>query len=319
MSKTVDRKRIREWFQNHEVTERQSISWHMAARYRTVRMHKQGAETLATVHTRASSTYAYSVTWTPGTLVVAGDLGEFTVTHYHAMDTIKNTLGWLDGISFQYLMEKSTAKEVYDAEGTLADIVRMANEPAVEMLDGYRPLHGIGQRTQGYRHDLQQYRRELREGREEWIAECLPLLGPWKGDRKGGEALPALEDYLPEQPEPLKVAEKRRYSRSDSGDVNKRFHIPEGWELWLALWDEVLDYEDPNVIFTASGRRRIKEELEERLESEHEAAEFCGRIGLDDYYGARSYPHQCYVWAEAIQAWVDKVKPRYWPQEESAA
>lgn len=102
----------------HQLSGRPSMSWHMA---------KPG-----------TSAYAYSVTWTPGTLIVAGDIGDLTVNHWHAMKTLPDTLEWLDGIDFQYMMEKSTTEKRYDEDKTRDYIIEAANEQAIESMKALR-------------------------------------------------------------------------------------------------------------------------------------------------------------------------------------
>ena len=320
MSKTdPDDKRIASWFENHEMTERQSISWHMAARYRAVKFRKEGAQTLAEVKTLADSNYAFSVTWTPGSLAIAGDLGTFNVTHYQAMRTLESTLEWLDGIEFTYLMEKSSAKQEFSVEATLDYIVKAANEAAIEMLDGHRPRHNFGRRTKGYRHELQDYRRE----RAADLAQWQPLARAAIKMRVQGEAveIPDKAEYLPEPPEALAIPRRERRFDARRQGVTDLYQVPDGWELWAALWHELLDYQDAEEIFTAAGRREIKQALDGRLSDggPENAADLCYRLGFDDYGGTYEYPFQCRVHYQAIRAWVSKVKADRAAKAEAAA
>lgn len=122
-----DIERIRARFAEHTPSERRSISWHMAKRQR----QEDGREV-------ASIFYAYSVTWTPGTLVVAGDIGDLTVNHWHAMKTVEDAMWWLNGIHFDYFMSKTTQKQEFDADATVLDIITFANESAIESLKAKR-------------------------------------------------------------------------------------------------------------------------------------------------------------------------------------
>lgn len=103
---------------DHRLSDRPSMSWHMAK--------------LGTTH------YAYSVTWTPGTLIVAGDIGDFTLNHWQAMKTLPSTLDWLSDIHFTYMMEKSTAKQEYEPEKTAKFIIECANEDAIHSVQALR-------------------------------------------------------------------------------------------------------------------------------------------------------------------------------------
>jgi hypothetical protein len=257
-------------FDNHKASERRSISWHMNS------VDAEG---------RYKSAYAYAVTWTPGTLCISGDIGEFTVTHYSAMRTIEGTLGWLDGIEFSYLMSKSTAQEVYDEDETFAEIIRMANEDALHSLKSLREDRG-------------NHRAACVYARAEW----QDAVREWESSESGGAA-PVITDYLPDDgglPQ-LKIG------KSPRGNPK----IPDGWELWYRIWKEVDGYGNPNCIFTSVGRSDLKDHLRRSLSSEDEAIDLCSMLKIDDFYGYRKYPTKCRVWHAAIRAWVAIVKRQY--------
>lgn len=290
-------------FAEHTLTERQSISWHMAK-------HEEQPDGRKV----ASSFYAYSVTWTPGTLVVAGDIGDLTVNHWHAMRTIEGTMDWLDGIDFDYFMGKSTQREQFDPDATVEDIARAANEPAIEMLNGYNPgRHGFGRRSYGHRHDLQRYRRERLAALLDWDQDetewaVLGRVQNWRAIYP--DQRPVLADYLPEKPEQpriTRVANPKYDRRKPLAD----YDIPDGWKRWAAIWHECLDYEDPNIVFTAEGRRRLKEEMRGKVDNERDAVDFAYSIGLDDYYGTYNWTHAQRALFEAVRAWHAKVSPPY--------
>lgn len=72
--------------------------------------------------------YWYNVTWTPGFLTVSGDIGEMTVVHYHALNSIDNSIGWVNGACFEYLMEKTDIEKKFDPEETVESLVYFADE-----------------------------------------------------------------------------------------------------------------------------------------------------------------------------------------------
>jgi transposase-like protein len=194
---------------------------------------------------RYSSHMAYAVTWTPGTLVLSGDIDEFTVTHYHAMPTIEQTLDWLDGIHFDYLMGKSSAKKEYDADETLRTIIHFANEDAVPSL------------------------RALRDDMRAWRADTVEALCEWDSDetqwavtgrapswRPAPSDRPVLADYLPERPAALQVTPLAGPFRNRSAHS-----VPDGWNLWHRLRSQLMPYFGVNDIFLASKRAEIKREL----------------------------------------------------------
>jgi len=72
--------------------------------------------------------YWFYVTWTPGHLFLSGDLFNMSLTHYHAMPTAEEAIGWVATGSIHYLLEKSDAEKIFDPEATKEDIVRMADD-----------------------------------------------------------------------------------------------------------------------------------------------------------------------------------------------
>ncbi len=74
--------------------------------------------------------YWFYVTWTPGHLFLSGDLCNMSLTHYHAMPTAEEAIGWAANGSINYLLEKSDAEQIFDPEGTKETIVRMADDDA---------------------------------------------------------------------------------------------------------------------------------------------------------------------------------------------
>jgi hypothetical protein len=77
---------------------------------------------------RLGSFYAYSVTWTPGTIVLAGDLGEMTITHWHALHKFKSGMEWLATAHWDYLLSKvdgSSRDDIPDVGATVGTIVEI--------------------------------------------------------------------------------------------------------------------------------------------------------------------------------------------------
>lgn len=102
--------RATSWLERHIMTDRQSRSWHF---YKP----------------NKGSVYAYSLTWTPGSLFLAGDLGELTLTHYNALHDLESGLSWAASSDADYLLGKSDRKRVFDRQGTIDYIVQCAMEP----------------------------------------------------------------------------------------------------------------------------------------------------------------------------------------------
>ena len=72
--------------------------------------------------------YWYNVTWTPGFVTISGDIGEMTVVHYHALNSMENAIGWVNGACFEYLMEKTGVEKKFDPEETVESLVYFADE-----------------------------------------------------------------------------------------------------------------------------------------------------------------------------------------------
>jgi len=225
------------------------------------------------------SIYAYSLIWSPGTLALAGDIGELTITHYQALRDFRDGLAWAASSDFHYLLGKSSRRCSFDRAGTADDIVHMANEQAVGS-------------WRAYADDLRVWRRDRPDPRvpaaiyqgaepDEEAAERWDSVQQWAADRPRLDFFDLLGRWGGERPE-------RR--------------APDGWRLWDRLRFELCDWVPERDIFTAAGRRQIRHELEMHLGDggpEHSAT-LCSRLGLDDYYGTERYSFHDILQAEAI-------------------
>lgn len=73
----------------------------------------------------------YRITWIAGMLTIACDGGESLVFQLsHPFRTLDTTLRFLDGIHFDYLMGKSTAKQRYNPEKTFDLFIENAEDDA---------------------------------------------------------------------------------------------------------------------------------------------------------------------------------------------
>ena len=72
--------------------------------------------------------YSFTVTWRPGVLSLAGDVGELTITHYHAMPTWQKAAQWINGSCMMYLLEKSNARTEFDTTRTIDTLIELADE-----------------------------------------------------------------------------------------------------------------------------------------------------------------------------------------------
>ena len=113
-------KGVRRELMDHHITERQSRSFD----FRTPSM---------------GSMYAFSLTWTPGSMFLAGDLGEMQLTHYHAMgETAVKSFDWVASSHPDYLLGKSDAKKVYDRDATWETIKYDLDEEIRSLAKHYR-------------------------------------------------------------------------------------------------------------------------------------------------------------------------------------
>jgi len=80
------------------------------------------------VRNPTKSSHWFNITWTPGFLLLSGDVDEMVITHYHAMPTWKEAVLWIDSCDLDYLMEKSDKKKEFNLERTIKDVFYMAEE-----------------------------------------------------------------------------------------------------------------------------------------------------------------------------------------------
>ncbi len=228
--------------------------------------------------------HSFTVVWTPGRLAVSGDIGDC------AYDGCTFFRHWAEaaeaviGCDFHYLTGKTGIREVYDREETLRDIVQMANEEAIRF-------------RKEERKDRARHREMLRQAN---------VAGGDEADDWGEAWGPFWEPFSDNYPE-YRTAITERRDRWP-GDVEwwkrdkNKFEVPDGWHMWHRIERE-LDGYNLDSIFTIAGRRSLKDEMPGHLETHDQAAEFCGRIGFDDYYGTTNLPSDASWYFEAIQAW----------------
>lgn len=74
------------------------------------------------------SIYAFALTWSPGTVSFAGDMGEMTVTHYNALWYFEPGMRWLADAHWEYLLGKTAVRKEVSAEATADYIVEIAQD-----------------------------------------------------------------------------------------------------------------------------------------------------------------------------------------------
>jgi hypothetical protein len=238
---------------------------------------------------KKGSHYAFALTWQPGSLTLAGDLGEMAVTHYHALRDLEAGLRWAADSDYDYLLGKTERRRSFDREATLRDIVQMANEGA---LDSFR----------GIRDELNRWRRD-RPDPYTWLTpEAMAKRDDQASDFDWLEDIEWWRSSRPPVESCLEF-EERKYvpSRSRLGCPGG-FRAPDGWSLWHHLHEE-FGHGRREDIFKAKYRAELKDALEQQLdEGGHErAAELCCRLRLDDYYGSESWTYSDLAQITAIQ------------------
>lgn len=254
-----------------------------------------------------TSTYAFTLTWTPGHITLVGDLGELTLVHYSALRRFTD-IGWALSSDHHYLMSKTDRREEYSAETTLRDVVQMLNEEPLRALNGN---HGWrGNRIPGYRQELQAYRVE--KAWNDRMFDDVALLA----ETFGGEP-PEWADFDMEPPydHPNQIERRPdwqheyRISRSNTS-LDRLWDIPDCWRPWVRVWrafdgafynPETSD-DNPTAVLKAGVRRRLKEELADTFaEGAESAANLLHKIGFDDFYGSYVWPARTYWQIAAIQ------------------
>ena len=112
--------RASEWIARHEMRDRPSRSFWFS-------------------EPEKGSIYAFALTWTPGTMILSGDLGELVLTHYQAMPTLDSAVAWAAHADADYLLGKSNRKQVINREATIEGIIEGAlqSQPIRERLDDH--------------------------------------------------------------------------------------------------------------------------------------------------------------------------------------
>lgn len=253
-----------ERFRDFQVTEEISRSWSLYAE------NLDGSR---------NSMLAYHVTWTPGTIVLDGDLGCLVVTHHNALSTLIGGCNWLKRSNFQYLMEKSDACIGFSATATIDKIIEIANEAALPSMREERD------RRRDYRNDDVSYR-------------------DWHVTSGAG-----IETYEPDTDESL--LRLRCDENLEMAKVTPAWSVPEGWHLWFKIWLQHGCHNGvgPNEIFSGAGRRKLKKRLlaEFRVHGKFSALSFFNNLGMTDFYGVMEYAPIEYFRYAALQRWARHV------------
>lgn len=251
-----------------------------------------------------NSTYAFSLTWTPGHMTLVGDLGEMTIVHYHAMPTLEAALSWLSTSDFDYLMKKTNIKQEFDREATIDHMWRVIMEGVEEHMKYLR------EEVEGWQKEKPKWLKSKGMKKAEYDQE----IDYWKGDD------PNINYNFRKVAQPTSIYLPRSLWTDDQ---KRGWSIPDGFEMLFKAWkfldDEGKIHFDPTELFDAERQEQIKDELDGYFyeSSNEEVVNWIVRdMDYDDYYGEYRY-NDTYVWKMAaiqlgcqmIREQLDREKP----------
>ena len=217
------------------------------------------------------SAYAFTLTWTPGQIVITGDCGDLTLTHYHAMADFEEAISWALHSDFDYLLGKSNHGTEYIQEETWKQFKNYLNEPVFDAL-----LGSVDWRTRK-RDPKYSQRAEFRRWRKE-------------------------------KPNPADFTHKVDYDvdllswKEDRPEDIFRMPTCEAWERWNQLNNACAYFMGGLEVTKAADRYRLLCEAEQEFHSEESALNFLyGKMNFDDPYICHDYPRHSYYLIACIQ------------------
>ncbi len=239
-----------------------------------------------------SSFYAFSLTWSPGVISVAGDIGELTITHGYDLGKFEDAIRWVANADYDYLMSKSGVQKVYDADATYEDLIADANRPVVECVMGHRDWDVETQKyvyRGGVREDMRRFRKDLAEAKQQF-ADAHKEWRECNG--KDDEEPINFFDYDDRASYDYKITRREPTRRFGMTDLQKRtdaFDIPDCWDFWVRIWDQI-GYGEVTEVMKPAARRAMKERLKEICFNQHELLELIRDMDLDDYEASYRFP-----------------------------
>lgn len=254
-----------------------------------------------------NSTYAFTLTWTPGHMTIVGDLGELTVVHYGAMPTLNEACHWLLSPDYHYLLSKTKEQRQFDRDATIEDIWRCLTEEVAE-----------GQKA--YAEELAYWQDE----KPKWLKREGMTKREFDADMKRWEEdHPRFRYGFSEARRPHYTINRNLWSKEEEFG----WRVPDGYwhlaKLWKFLRDESECFEsDPNFLLTDEGLQNIKKCFE-RWASDRNEGELIAMmyrdIGYDDYSGIYEYRPQAFFQIAAIQHGCRMILEKYASREKEAA
>lgn len=217
-----------------------------------------------------TSTYCFTLTWTPGHMTIVGDIGELTVVHYHAMPTLEAACNWLQSPDYAYLLSKTNEARRYDAGQTFDWFKRMLSEQVLDHALGTPGWSSKQRRDNGDVHELRAWRKY-----------------PPKWNKRAGMTRAEFD-------------QERRWYVEDKPKSPFTDHERDCWQWWRKL-AEYTGY-GPEDVCRAKYRRRMLDRVKDKFEHEQLAADFLWRdMGYDDPSLAYEYRQNAFFQIAAIQ------------------
>ncbi|MBY5849635.1 hypothetical protein HFN51_03560 [Rhizobium leguminosarum] len=254
-----------------------------------------------------NSTYAYTLTWTPGHMTIVGDLGELTVVHYHAMPTLEAACKWLQSCDYDYLLSKTSVKREFQLNPTIDDIWHTVSEEAM------RAVKDIAEETAAHEQERPKWRKRDGMTKQDFEQE----LRYWEEDH------PRIRYSFTEVKAPRHLENRNLWRQSERDG----WQVPDGFYWAFRAWKELesgyygLD-SDPNSLLTDDGMNALQDALRSRLDGllEGEILGWVYRdLGYDDYSGIYEYPHQAFFQIAAIQHGARMILDRHFDDRKVAA
>ncbi|MCR5943503.1 hypothetical protein FG152_22230 [Ochrobactrum sp. XJ1] len=220
-----------------------------------------------------NSNCAFTLTWTPGKMVITGDCGELTLTHYQAMGDFEDAISWALHSDFDYLLGKSNQGREYDRDATWAWFKEYLNE---EVLDAVLGSRDWATKKRNPRFSQRKEIRDWQKSRPKW-------------NKRAGQTKADFEDEM-------------RWWIDDRPPHVFSDPTCDAWEHWNQLRDAFSIYEEQYDVTKSKDRHLLLGEAETWFETEHDACDFLYRkIGFDDPCISHDYPWRSYYLIACIQ------------------
>lgn len=254
-----------------------------------------------------NSTYAFTLTWTPGHMTIVGDIGELTIVHYNAMPTLQTACNWLQSSDFDYLLSKTNVQREFQRDATIEEIWRTISEEALPA------IKAIDEEVAAYEKDKPKWRKRDGMTKDEFEQE----LRYWQEDH------PRVQYRFREVKPPVYLENRNLWRQSERDG----WEVPDGFYWAFRAWSELKDGyygldSDPNSLMSAEGMAGLEDALRSRLDgrAEDEILGWVYRdLGFEDYSTVREYSRHAFFQIAAIQHGTRMILDRHFSSEKVAA